>query len=318
MKQKKLSEISLVFMGTSTFAATILEALQKENSHILSVYTQTEKPSGREHSMKKSPVALVAEKYALRLSAPQKLDENVIEEIRALKPEVLIVAAYGKILPESILNIPPMGAINVHGSLLPKYRGASPIQNALLHDEKETGITLIKMDKGIDTGDILSQSSIKIDPEETVDQLEERLADLGAKLLTETLPPYLNGQISPLPQDDYCASYCSRFKREDGMINWQEEAKNIFCRYRACAGWPEIFTFWNGKRLKLKKISLATKISDFQNKLPGTVFALGDSVLVTAKNGALVLKEVQLEGKNKMAITDFVRGYKNFIGSQLK
>lgn len=319
MKKKTLKDIRLIFMGTSAFAGTILETLKKNNAHILTVYTQTEKPVGRKQIKEKSPVGKIAEKYSLPNEAPEKLDEAFMEKVKSFEPDVIVVAAYGKILPEKLLNLPTFGALNVHGSILPKYRGASPIQSAIMNNEEEAGITLIKMDAGVDTGDILTQATLKIHPQETAEDLEKRLAELGAVTLLETLPGWVNGEIEACPQNSSQASYCSLLKRSHGQIDWQKDASLIFCQYRACAGWPEVFTNWDNKRLKLKKISLALPTSNQTfNLAPGTVFSDNDLVYVATPNGAIILEEVQLEGKKNVNIKDFVRGYKNFIGSRLK
>ncbi|HLN18540.1 MAG TPA: methionyl-tRNA formyltransferase, partial [Patescibacteria group bacterium] len=240
--------------------------------------------------------------------------------ISLLKPDIIVVAAFGSILPKSILSIPKHGSLNVHASLLPKYRGPSPIQNALLRGEKETGVTIMLMDEGIDTGHILSQEKVGIKEDETLSELYARLADIGAKLLVNTIPRWISGEIKPVIQDNSQAIICELIEKSDGKVSWNESAQTIYNCFRAFTPWPGIFTFWdkNGllTRLKLNKISIAN--DNVKTHHLGEVFEKDGRVLVETGEGQIVLDEVQLEGKLNMDINSFINGNTDFIGSMLK
>lgn len=309
-------------MGTSAFAEQILASLIKTNYNLIAVYTQPDKKVGRAQELQKSAVKITAEKNNIPVFEPNKFDEPAINKLAELNPDIIVVAAYGKILPENVLKIPPHGTINVHASLLPKYRGASPIQNALLNGEKKTGITIMLMDKGIDTGDILSQEEINIDHNDTAENLTDKLASLGSELLIKTLPDYIVGKIEPQKQDDSLATLCRLIKREDGLIDWDDSAENIYNKFRAFQPWPGIYTFWenNGspKRIKLVKISLATSLSLAGKYRTGEIFKSEEEVAIQTGAGIITLEELQMEGKNSVSIKNFLNGYPNFISSILK
>ncbi|MDP1884434.1 MAG: methionyl-tRNA formyltransferase [Candidatus Moranbacteria bacterium] len=312
--------LRVVFMGTPEFSATILTALIDDGYGIVGVFTQSDKKVGRKQILEKSPVRIVAEKNGIPVFTPAKLHAEAVEELRSLKPDLIILVAYGKILPQAVLDLPRLGAINIHPSLLPKFRGPSPIQNALLAGEKITGTTIMLMDAGIDTGDILRQKEIAINPDETYVELAEKLSGFSAELLLETLDGFLAGKIVPQKQDGTSASYCKLIKKTDGQIDWEDTAKNIYNKYRAFAAWPGIFTSWNAdgqaKRIQLKKITL---IGDdpADRRQPGEIFRQDNSIHVRTADGAIGLAEIQLEGKPAVKAVDFINGYKNFIGSKL-
>lgn len=314
-------KLNTLFMGTSSFAATILKSLIDNDYNIISVYTRADAKIGREHITQKSPVKLVAEKVKLNVFEPQKFDAEEISKIKKQKPDLIIVAAYGKILPKAVLDIPGFGAINAHASLLPKFRGPSPVQNALLDGEIKTGTTIMLMDEGIDTGDILAQKKIIINPEEKYPELLEKMATASSQLLLKTLPDLINRKIKPVPQEETQASYCQLIERQDGKIIWNEEAISIFNRWRAFYPWPGVFTYWGKNscniRLILHKIKFSTrKINpDFSQ---GQVFESDGEIGVFANQGSIILEEVQLEGKNRIGIADFINGHPDFIGSILK
>ena len=311
--------LRVIFMGTSAFAEEILASLIAAGYPIISAYTQAPKKVGRSHKLQKSRVHFLSEKNKIEVFTPYKFDEVVIQEIKKQNPDLIIVAAYGKILPEAVLKIPRFGCLNVHASLLPKFRGPSPIQNVILAGEKETGITLIQMDKGVDTGEIISQQKTKIEKKETAAKLSERLAKIGSQLLMDTLPKWVSGKLKSKPQNNSLATLCQLIEREDGHIFWNEDAKIIFNKFRALQPWPGIFTFWkkNGQllRLKLTDITLSTKKEN--QGLMGEIIQLSGQILVRTGNGYIQLKKVQLEGKPEMAIQDFINGQKKFIGSIL-
>jgi len=318
---KKSIQLRVVFMGTSSFADAILATLLANKYNVIGVYTQPDKKVGREQKLEKSAVKITTETAKIPVFSPGKFDASEIVKLEEQKPDLLIVAAYGKILPQAVLDLPGFGAINVHASLLPNYRGPSPIQNAILSGEKETGATIMLMDAGIDTGAMLSQKKLAIGPAETNDELSARLAQLSAKLLLETIPDWIERKIKPIEQDDKKASLCQLIERSDGKIIWSEEAREIHNQYRAFFSWPGIFTHWEKAsafiRIKLNKISFS------ENNLPenhhiGEVFATQEKIAVQTGKGLIFLEELQREGKTNLKIKDFINGNPDFIGSILK
>lgn len=310
-------------MGTPEFAEGILSTLIREKYKITSVYTQPDKRVGRKQISEKSPVRIAAEKNNIAVFTPSRLDASVVSEIKKQKPDIIIVAAYGRILPKAILELPIFGALNVHASLLPKYRGASPIQNAILNGETETGATIMLMDEGIDTGDILSQRPVRIEKDETSLELLKKLAEVSAELLLETLPLWLEKKITPQKQDNSKASLCRMINREDGRIDWNDTARHIYNRFRAFQPWPGIFTLWGRHekaiRIKFNKISVLNKIDkETKNAGRGEVVRIGEKIGVATAESFVILKTVQLEGKPETKIEAFLNGYPDFIGSVLK
>lgn len=314
-------KLRIIFMGTSSFAQKILGALVNAEYNIVSVYTQPDKRTGRKQEIKKGAVKVLAEERNIPVFEPSKLDEDNIKKIADQKPDLIIVASYGKILPKSLLDIPGFGCVNVHASLLPKFRGPSPVQNALLLGEKETGVTIMLMNEGVDTGDILSQKKIKIDKDETAPELLEKLSQTGVELILETVPLWAKRKIDPRKQNSEDATLCQLIERADGQIIWSDEAESIYNRYRAFQPWPGIFTFWQKdeypRRVKLCKVSYL-KNNPENTHHEGEVFQIGDKIGVQTGKGIIILEEVQLEGKEKIAIEGFVRGYGDFVGSILK
>ena len=319
--QGKTPKIRVVFMGTPQFAATILDGLINHHYTVVGVVTQPDKPIGRKQILTPGQTKEVALKYAIPILQPTKFDAESIEALKKWKPDLIIVAAYGKILPASILDIPGFGCVNVHGSILPKWRGASPIQNTLLAGETETGITLIRMDAGMDTGDIIATQTTPIESHENKADLEVRLAKIGSELLAHTLPAYIEQKITLVPQDASQATLCQLIDREDGHIFWDTSSQSIFNRYRALTPWPGIFTFYKTAdgllRLKLHVITQLKQTPQITRSL-GEVFEIGDDIGVQTSTGVVILKEVQLEGKERVDIRVFINGYKQFIGSILQ
>jgi methionyl-tRNA formyltransferase len=254
------------------------------------------------------PVKLLAEAEGIPVYQPQKVKSvEAIEHIAALTPACIVVAAYGQLLSAEILALPQLGAVNVHASLLPKYRGPAPIHWALIRGEEKTGITTMLMDIGMDTGDILMQSEVVIEPKDTAGTLHDRLAEEGAKLLVETLHLLKKGTLKPRAQDDSQATHAPMLVKEDGEIDWKEEAKKICCRIRGLDPWPGGFTLWRGKRLKLfgcYPLSISTQAR------PGTVIAANEGGLqVACGKGVVLIKTLQLEGRRSLPVADFLRGY---------
>jgi methionyl-tRNA formyltransferase len=305
----------LVFMGTPDFAVPVLEALVGQYQ-VVAVVTQPDRAAGRGQRAKFSPVKKTALAHDLPLLQPPSLRRpEAARELRELAPDVIIVAAFGQILPPEVLAIPPHGCLNVHASLLPRYRGAAPIAAAILAGEEQTGVTIMLMDEGMDTGPILAQAECKIKPQDTTGSLSIMLAQQGADLLVETLPRWLEGQIVPQPQDDSLATYCQMITKKDGLIDWSLPATDLWLRVRAYDPWPGAYTYWRGKRLKILRVRPVT--AGTTDEEPGRVINLDDGVAVVAGTDALLLEEIQLAGKKALAAQEFIRGQRNFIGSVL-
>lgn len=304
-------------MGTPEFAAVILEKMIVEGFDVASVFTQPDKKIGRKQVVVSSPVKNLALKNKTKVHQPDTLkDESVTHEIRRLAPDLIVVAAYGKILPKEILSIPKFGAINVHASLLPKYRGASPIQEGILAGDAKTGVTIMLMDEGLDTGDILVQERVRIGFDDTAVTLGEKLAKTGAELLAKTISEWVSGKIKPIKQNEQLASQCRVIRKEDGKINWNDSAEIIFRKWKAYRPWPGIFTTFRKKRLILNEIAIDEK-KDSREK-PGKVIKYMNGSAIQSGKGLVVPRYVQLEGRNKMKTEEFSRGNRDFIGSVLR
>ena len=305
----------IVFMGTPEFAVPILDALTRTSHNIVGIYTRADQPAGRGKQLQPSPIKQLAAARGLPISQPPTLRQpDYIAQLRDLAPDVIIVAAYGLLLPRDVLTIPPRGCINTHASLLPRHRGAAPIIAAILAGDAETGITLMQMDEGLDTGPILAQRAIPIDDDDTTGTLTPKLANLATELLSETLPRILAGEIVPQPQDHARATMFKQIKKEEGLIDWTRPATEIARRVRAFNPWPSAFTFWNGVQLRI----LCAGAADAKSNLEmGRVVPLGKEIAVTSANGVLILREVQLAGKRAMKIEEFLRGQREFVGSSL-
>lgn len=319
-KESTKIKLRTVFMGTSELSGVILEKLLEEEYNVVAVFTKPDAPVGRKQQEEAPLVKKIAEKKGISVFQPQKFNTETVAQLKELKPDLVVVAAYGKILPKSALEIPGFGCLNVHISLLPKYRGPSPVQNALLNGEKETGVTIMLMDEGIDSGDILNQDKLTIKKNDTVQTLLEKLSHLGADLLIETIPFWLERKIQPIKQDHSLATFCQLIEREDGKVIWANDAEKIFDQYRALTPWPGIFTYQkNGAgflRLKLNVIEISTP-SDQQKRAEGEVFLADDEIRVQTANGAITLKEIQQEGKKVTTAKAFLNGHPDFIGSIL-
>ena len=305
----------LVFMGTPDFAVPVLEALIGRYE-IVAVVTQPDRRARRGRKLEASPVKVVALAHDLSVLQPPSLRQpDAVAELRALAPDVIVVAAYGQILPAEVLAIPPRSCLNVHASLLPRYRGAAPVAAAILAGEEETGVTIMLMDEGMDTGPILSQATCSISPQDTRRSLSARLAQLGANLMMDTLPRWLAAEIEPQPQDHSQATYCRIIAKEDGLIDWSQSAVEIWRRSRAYHPWPGAYTFWRGKLLKVLRAEALPQWSGEGE--PGQVMALDEGLAVVTGEGALLLSEVQLAGKRALSAEDFARGQRDFVGSVL-
>lgn len=321
MEDNKHIKLRTVFMGTSPLAQVALQKLIEEQYNIVGVFTKADKKIGREQELTATPVKTLALENSIEVFQPIRFDEETVKTLRGLKPDLIVVAAYGKILPKTVLDMPGFGCINIHASLLPKFRGPSPIQNALLAGEKETGVTIMLMDENVDTGDILTQTILPIEEDDTFLELHDKLATLGAQLLSKTLPLWIKRQIESKPQNNSEATLCQLIEREDGRIFWETEAQKIYNRYRALFPWPGIFTFWRNEktmlRLKLLKIRLDKENSTDKHAI-GEVFQADNALAIQTIKGAILIEQLQLEGKKPMASNEFINGYPKFIGTILQ
>ena len=306
--------MKIIFMGTPDFAAASLEALIASRHEIQAVVTQPDKPKGRKGELTPSPVKVVAEGKGIKVYQPLKVrDEEFVKTLRAYNPDVIVVVAFGQIIPLSILKMPKFGCVNIHGSLLPKYRGAAPIQWAVLDGEKETGITTILMDEGIDTGDILLKKTIKIDMDETSGSLFDKLMALGAETILETLDELENGNLTPIKQGESPTAYAKMLTKAMGLIDFTRPAKELDCFVRGMDPWPSAYTLLSGKTLKLWTV----RAVEGSGKA-GSVIDIGkESFTIACGEGAIEVLEVQLEGKKRMSAGDFLKGSTLNIGQEL-
>ena len=295
----------IVFMGTPSFAVPPLQALIAEGHEVAVVVTQPDRPAGRSGVPRPSPIKELALAHGLPVWQPDHLRGEAVERLRGLTPTVIVVAAYGEILRPAVLAIPPHGCLNLHASLLPRHRGASPIVAALLSGDSETGVTMMQMDAGMDTGAIVAQQSLPLTGQERQGELTARLAELAAGLLRRTLPEWLAGWITPQPQEDARASYCPVLRREDGQIDWTRPAPYIERMTRAYDPWPGAFTFLRGRRLHIWRASVLPQSIPLP---PGTLTRHGHDLVASTGDGALLLEEVQLEGKRRLRTVEFLQG----------
>ena len=299
--------MKIIFFGTPTPAAVCLKTLIGVEEEIIYVISQPDRKKGRGLHLTPSPAKKLAIQNKIPVETPEKIkDETFIKKIKSLNPDLIIVAAYGKILPKQILDIPKYGAINIHASLLPKYRGAAPIQHALLNGEKETGITIIQLDEGLDTGDIILQEKLEIEPKDTSAILLDKLFAKGASLLLEAIKQIKNGTAKMIPQNDLKATYAKLITKEMGKINWAKPAEEINNQIRALTPWPSAYTFLDKKMLKIFEAAVVP-LSEVRK--PGEVIETKDQLIVACGKDSLSIIDVQLEGKRKMPIADFLKGY---------
>ncbi|MFW6102459.1 MAG: methionyl-tRNA formyltransferase [Chloroflexota bacterium] len=310
-------KVRTIFMGTPQFAVTILESLLQSSYQVLAVYTQPDKPAGRGRPFVFPPVKkLAVERQIPVIQSETFKSSEVVKKLASFQPELIIVAAFGAILPQEVLSLPRFACLNVHPSLLPRHRGPSPVANTILCGDEFTGVTIMLMDTGMDTGPILAQEKMQVSSMNTTGSLSSKLADVGARLLLETLPKWLGGELRPQAQDESQATYSKLIISKDAEIDWHLSAVELWRRVKAYNPWPSCYTWCQGKRLKIHK-------SIPRGGLPegevGEVVALAESpgVGVVTGDGILGLCQVQLEGKREMSVDDFVRGKRDFIGCVL-
>lgn len=301
-------------MGTPAYAVPALTQLHQHYS-VVGVFTQPDKPSGRGRQVSVSAVKEAAQALSLPVYQPVSLKtSDSMALLQALAPDLIVVAAFGQILRANVLSLPPRGCLNLHASLLPRWRGAAPVAAAIRAGDAETGVTLMQMDEGLDTGAIIRAEAIPVLPTHTCATLTADLARLGADLLIRTLPDWLGGWIIPQPQDETLVTLAPRLKKEAGQIDWGRSAAEIERHIRAFNPWPGAFTMWQGQTVKIHSAEAAEQTGA---AVPGTVFACGREVAVATGQGAIILRDIQPASKKMMLARDFVRGAAGFIGSQL-
>ena len=310
-------EPRIVFMGTPKFALPTLEKLC-DAYPVVGVVTQPDRPAGRGRRCVAPPVKQLAEAEGIPVFQPERLRTiEAIERLRVWMPDLIVVAAFGQILPPAVIELPRFGALNVHGSLLPRWRGATPVQAALLAGDTVTGVTIMQMNEGLDTGPILAQRELPIYQDETAGELEERLAQLGAELLLEILPAYLSGELQPRPQPEEGVTLTRRLQKEAAALDWQQPARLLERQVRAFSPEPGAFTLWGEERLKILRARALPEGTPLPEAAPGTVFMQGSMPAVMTGEGALVLLQLQMAGKRPMNGDAFLRGKSAVLGSRL-
>ncbi|MDD6434820.1 MAG: methionyl-tRNA formyltransferase [Clostridiales bacterium] len=298
--------MKVLFMGTPDFAVSTLKAIIEAGHEVIGVVTQPDKPVGRGKKIRFSPVKEEALLHDIPVFQPRKVrDPEVVKELSGLGADVGVVVAFGQILPKSLLDAPKYGCLNVHASLLPAYRGAAPIQWAILNGDEETGVTIMQMDAGLDTGDILTKETVKIESDETGGSLHDKLSEVGGRLLVKTLALTEQGKLEPVKQGETTTEYASMLTKELGHIDWNRDALEIDRKVRGLSPWPSAYTRVNGKTFKI----WSSEVVEGDGSAPGTIIQKDRGKLVIAcGSGALSLREVQMEGKKRMGIEDFLRG----------
>lgn len=295
------------FLGTPEFAVPSLRALAGAGHDLIAVFTQPDRPKGRGGQLASSPVKLAALDVGLPVHQPERIRRpESVDSLRQMAPDLMVVVGYGQIIPQSIIDIPPRGILNVHASLLPKYRGAAPVQWAIANDESETGVTIMQIDAGLDTGDMLAKRSVIIGPDEGSPELSTRLAEVGAALLIETIDAIASGRAVPEKQNEADATLAPILKKEDGLVDWSRSASEIYNRFRGFSPWPGAYTTFRGQMLTLTSLRPVSSYS----LAPGSLRVEKQSLFVgCGGETALQLLEVQPAGKKRMAAGAFVNGY---------
>jgi len=308
--------LKVLFLGTSEFSCPSLEALLESAHEVIGVVTQPDRPKGRGQKFAPSPVKSLAVAKNLSVFQPERVrDHSSLEILKSLHPDLMVVVAYGQILSPAVLAIPPRGCVNVHASLLPKFRGAAPIARAILEGETRTGVTTMLMDPGMDTGPILLTAETSVEESDTQGTLHDRLARMGARLLGQTLEGWEKGTLPPIPQDPSLATYAPKIQKEEGRINWQTPARQLFNLVRAFDPWPGAFTVWAGRILKLFQ---PRPLEEEAKEAPGTVAQTSATGLrIATSDGYLLIRELQLANRPRMGVSEFLRGYPLKPGMQL-
>lgn len=310
--------MKVLFMGTPDFAVGALEAIIQAGHEVVCVVTQPDKPKGRSGQMQFSPVKECALKHGLPVFQPERIKRpEAVEELKKYDAKVFVVAAFGQIVSREILDMPPLGCINIHASLLPKYRGASPIQQAVLDGEEKSGVTIMQMEDGIDTGDILYQKEILLDAKETGESLFDKLSVLGAEAIVEALPLLEAGKLTPVKQDESKATHVKMISKSQGLIDWSESSVVIERKIRGLNSWPSAYTNYKGKQLKIWDADV-TDIAAEGEARPGMVVGVDkETIFVQTGDGVLAIRQLQLEGKKRMCTHDFLLGCQIMPGESL-
>jgi methionyl-tRNA formyltransferase len=310
--------MKIVFMGTPEPAATILKALIESKAEIICVVTQPDRPKGRGLKTAFSPVKELALKQNLPILQPERAKDPVfVAELSSLKPDLIIVVAYGQILPKAVLELPKLGCVNVHASLLPKYRGAAPIEYAILKGEKETGVTIMKVEETLDTGPILLQDKLPVAPDDTAGTLEKKIFALGSSLVLKALELIASGKAEYKEQDHALASYAPRLRKEEGVIDWKDSAKDICDRIRAFDPWPGAYTYYKEKALKICRAIQAFKVNKAFKAGEIVEIVKNEGFVVATGAGSLLVLNVQPEAGKRMGAYDFVIGHRLQVGEVL-
>ena len=311
--------MKIVYMGTPDFAVAPLEAILKAGHEVTAVVTQPDRQKGRGREVQYSPVKECALSYGIPVLQPLKIKEkDAVEELRKYPADIFVVAAFGQLLSEEILNMPRFGCINIHASLLPAYRGAAPIQWCVINGEEKTGVTIMQMAKGMDTGDILLQKEVVLDEKETGGSLFDRLMETGAELIVEALPKIEAGELIPVVQKEELATYAGKITKDMGNIDFTKAAVTIERLIRGLNPWPSAFTHYKGKILKIWEADVVSECANAENPVPGTVIAMDkESFTLATGEGALRIRSLQPEGKKRMSCAEFVRGYEVKVGEAL-
>jgi methionyl-tRNA formyltransferase len=301
----------ILFMGTPDFAVPCLDALVENGYEVAAVVTQPDRPKGRKGELTPSPVKQAALRHNLPVLQPEKVRaEEALQEIESYRPDLLITAAYGQILPKRLLDMPRLGCINVHASLLPRWRGGAPIHRAILEGDESSGVTIMRMVQALDAGDMISQVVVPIAEDDTVSTLHDKLAVAGAKLLIETLPSIENGTQTETPQDESLVTYAPNLTRDDERIDWSRDARMIYNQVRGLNAWPVAFTTFSHKVMKIWQARIDEEES-MPSVKPGTVVkTTDDAIIVQCGKGTLALLEIQPAGKRRMPVSDYLRGVK--------
>ena len=307
----------ILFMGSPKFSVPVLKNLIDSQHDLVAIYTKSDKPAGRGNKMSSPAIKLFAENLDFKVHQPSSLkDPKIQEEVSQLNPDLIVVAAYGKLIPKELLLIPRYGCWNLHPSLLPEYRGPSPVVSAILDGKITTGVTLMQMDEGLDTGPIISQEKIEIDMNDSAGECTEKLFAIGAKMLIKNLPNLINGNLVPEPQREALVTTTKLVKKSDGLINWNTTAEHIIRMDRAYRPWPGIYTIWKNKIIKILEVKPYRLDQMYES--PGKVEKINGNLIVKTTKGALILCKLQLEGKREVSSIDFASGYPDFINSKLE
>lgn len=311
--------MKIIYMGTPDFAVAPLEAILKAGHEVTAVVTQPDRQKGRGREVQYSPVKECALSYGIPVLQPLKIkEEDAVEELRKYPADIFVVAAFGQLLSEEILNMPRLGCINIHASLLPAYRGAAPIQWCVINGEEKTGVTIMQMAKGMDTGDILLQKEVVLDEKETGGSLFDRLMETGAELIVEVLPKIEAGELTPVVQKEELATYAGKITKDMGNIDFAKSAVTIERLIRGLNPWPSAFTHYKGKILKIWEADVVSECANAENPVPGTVIAMDkESFTLATGEGALRIRSLQPEGRKRMSCAEFMRGYEVKVGEAL-